>query len=535
VYAHRRILAFAVGALAVLTIASVTLATADDRGRGLLANTLWLAAGALAMSVPAGTFLGLLLARSDVRGRQLAVILLGGLLLVPLHLQAAAWQAGFGIEGWQTASQTTGFRIPWLDGWQGAIWVHGYAGIPWVALFVGVAARTIPASWEESALLDLTTAGVIRRLTLRLLLPAMALGALWVAITTMTEMSVTDLFAVRTYAEEVYVARMLGSWSAITGLGPADEGPFPILPGILVIALASIASWVIAQRMLVAPRRLTKQTLLTFSLGAWRPLASVAVWLLVGAIVFVPLGNLIYKAGSFVAPADGGVARGWSFWKAVTLTLGSPRDHSAEFLWSAAMAGCTALVTLAVAIPLAYASRVSSICGVFGVVLAIIGLATPGPLWGLGLIEVFGDPKWPWLNYLYDRTIAVAVLAQSMRAFPLVFFLVWQALRSIPPSMFEMAQLDGVGPLGRLWLAARQRLAAIALAGLAAAVLAFGELAATILVVPPGIEPLSVRVFGLLHFNVEDQIAGISLVLILLHAVAGGLILFAARRLFRIG
>jgi iron(III) transport system permease protein len=127
------------------------------------------------------------------------------------------------------------------------------------------------------------------------------------------------------------------------------------------------------------------------------------------------------------------------------------------------------------------------------------------------------------------------VLAQALRTFPLVFFLLWQALRTISRSMFEAAQLDGAGRLGLVWLAVRQRLAAIALAGLAAAVVSFGELAATILVVPPGIEPLSVRVFGLLHFNVEDQVAGISLMLILLHAAAGLLILLYGRRAFRIG
>jgi iron(III) transport system permease protein len=477
----------------------------------------------------------LLLARTDVWARAVAALLLGGLLLVPLHLQAAAWQAGFGIEGWQTASQATGIRVPWLDGWRGAIWVHGCAGIPWVALFVGVAARTIPPAWEESALLDLSTAGVICRLTLRLLLPATVLGALWVTITTMTEMSVTDLFAVRTYAEELYVARMLGSWNAITGMGPADEGPIPILPGILVIVLASIASWFIAQRMVAVSRRLDRRSPLVFSLGAWRLLVSITVWLMVATIVLVPLGNLIYKAGAFVAPADTGFARGWSLWKAITVTLGSPRDHSSEFLWSAAMAASTAMVTLVIAIPLAFASRASRVFYGLGVLLAVVGLATPGPLVGVGLISVFDNPMWPWLNDLYDRTIVMAVFAQALRAFPLVFFLVWQSLTSIPQPMFEMAQLDGVGLVGRLWLAIRQRWAAIALAGLAAAVLAFGELAATILVVPPGIEPLSVRIFNLLHFNVEDQVAGISVVLILMHAMAGGLVLFAARRLLRIG
>ena len=38
---------------------------------------------------------------------------------------------------------------------------------------------------------------------------------------------------------------------------------------------------------------------------------------------------------------------------------------------------------------------------------------------------------------------------------------------------------------------------------------------ATVLVTPPGIEPLSVRISGLLHYGVEDQVAGICLALAL--------------------
>ena len=78
----------------------------------------------------------------------------------PLYLQAAAWQAGFGTEGWQTALEAGGLQSPWLDGWRGAIGVHGCGGIPWVALFVAIAARVISTDLEESAALDLTWLGV---------------------------------------------------------------------------------------------------------------------------------------------------------------------------------------------------------------------------------------------------------------------------------------------------------------------------------------------------------------------------------------
>jgi iron(III) transport system permease protein len=165
--------------------------------------------------------------------------------------------------------------------------------------------------------------------------------------------------------------------------------------------------------------------------------------------------------------------------------------------------------------------------------LAVAGLALPGPLISMGLISVFNHPGWPWLNELYDRTIAVVVIAHFLRAFPLSFFLVWSAMQTIPRALLEQAMLDGAGVAGRLWLAIRQRPLAVMLAGLAAFMISLGELGATILVVPPGIEPLSVRIFGLLHYNVEDQVAAITLMLVLMFGAASYLLLLGAGRLFR--
>ena len=107
----------------------------DGRTWTLLLNTLLLAAGTCAISLPLGTALAWLLARTDLPGRRLGMILLGLMLFVPLYLQTAAWQAGFGVQGWFTLAA----GVPaWLDGFRGAIWVHAMAAVPWVVLIVGV-------------------------------------------------------------------------------------------------------------------------------------------------------------------------------------------------------------------------------------------------------------------------------------------------------------------------------------------------------------------------------------------------------------
>lgn len=64
---------------------------------------------------------------------------------------------------------------------------------------------------------------------------------------------------------------------------------------------------------------------------------------------------------------------------------------------------------------------------------------------------------------------------------------------------------------------------------LAAFAIASGDLAASILVVPPGITTIPVRVFGLLHSGVDDQVAGICLTTVWGFAAIGGLLLWLLR------
>jgi iron(III) transport system permease protein len=126
-----------------------------------------------------------------------------------------------------------------------------------------------------------------------------------------------------------------------------------------------------------------------------------------------------------------------------------------------------------------------------------------------------------WLNrddsevfiWLYDRTILAPVLAAVVRALPVAIVVTWWGLRTIPAELLDMARLDGLGVVGRfahvLWPARGDMLVAAWFASFAVAA---GDLSSTILVTPPGISTLSIRVFGLLHAGVDDQVAGICLV-----------------------
>ncbi len=148
----------------------------------------------------------------------------------------------------------------------------------------------------------------------------------------------------------------------------------------------------------------------------------------------------------------------------------------------------------------------------------------------LALIWLFNRRDVGWLVFLYDRTIAAPALALVIRCLPLTTFILWFALRSVPRDCLDSATLDGAGPLTRLFrVALPQRWPAVAVAWLVAFAIAVGDLATSILVVPPGIETLARRIWGLIHAAVEDYVAGACLLQLI--GLAGLILL--ARALWR--
>lgn len=506
-----------------------------DRTWTLALNTLSLAGETCAIALPLGTALAWLLVRTDLPGRRIGLALTGLLLFVPLYLQAAAWQAGFGLQGWYTLI----YQAPaWLQGWTGAIWVHAMAALPWVVLIVGAGFWLVEPELEEQALLDGSLGQVFFRVTFPRTAAAIGIAGLWVLIVTAGEMTVTDLFDVRTYAEELYTQ------FAVTP--DPEQASLTVLPGVLLTASLILAGLAVCARAVPGDRSPSLRPQLVFQLGRWRwPTAS-----LVGTIVLlligVPLGNLVYKAGVVVTQVDALRMRHWSPGKCLTVVGLSPVQYLSEFGWSLALSALAATAAVILGIALAWwtvgreergAGRGES-KGEWRsrslLVIAAACLAVPGPLVGLAVIWLLNRPGWHTLNMLYDRTILAPWLVLTVRALAPAILVLWHALRRLPAEMLDGAALDGAGWLTRLWrIALPCRIPAVCLAWLIAFAVALADLAASILVAPPGMTTLSIRIFGLLHAGVEDYVAGICLSQTILFGVLAAGILWLATRWHR--
>ena len=100
---------------------------------------------------------------------------------------------------------------------QGAIWIHAMGALPWIALLGAASLRTVERRLEEESLLDASPLTVLTRVSLSRGAGGFWAGALWVAIICATEIAVTDLFQIRTFAEEIYTEATMGPLGALPG------------------------------------------------------------------------------------------------------------------------------------------------------------------------------------------------------------------------------------------------------------------------------------------------------------------------------
>src|SRR5947209_3894470 len=248
-----------------------------DRIAGLLGTTLALAGLTLLGSLPLGVGLAVLLFRTDLPGRQGLRALLGVAMFVPLPLFALAWQSVGG--GWR----------PWTQGVLPAAFVHAMAALPWVVWLVGLGLSRVEPELEEDALTAMPAAGVLWRVSLRQAAPAVGLAAVWVALQTIGEITITDLGMVRTFAEEIYTQFVTGSPDA---LGRAVAVALPAT-AVAVVAVGLLLRRWEGRLSLSASARPP----LVLELGSARGPLFAGVLLFVLVFAGVPIAALFRQAG----------------------------------------------------------------------------------------------------------------------------------------------------------------------------------------------------------------------------------------------
>jgi thiamine transport system permease protein len=446
-----------------------------------------------------------LLARYAFRGRSLLLALTSVPFIMPTLVVGAAFQSLLGPNGWVNLALMGLFGLPqppiaFLHSLSAILLAHVFYNTSIVLRMVGdfwshldpriaAAARTLGAGrWE-----------VLRRVTLPLLLPAIAAAALLVFLFDFTSFGVILVLGgprLATLEVEIY-NQTVGLFN------------LPLAAALSVIQLACTLALTVAYTRLGArvsrpislrPRRLTQRPLRGLR---QRLLAALIIGLLL-ALLVTPLVALAARSVADVNAVGGqGASTGPRWTSDYYRELWINRRESIFFVppstaigISLAYASATVLLSLALGLPAAWALAYrpeSAASRVFDPLL-LLPLGTSAVTLGLGFIVALDQPPLdlrasPWL----------VPLAHTLVALPFVVRSLTPALRSIRPRLRHAAAVLGANP-GQV--VTRVDLPLVGRALLVAAAFAFsislGEFGATALIARPEYPTVPVMIYRFL-------------------------------------
>lgn len=445
-----------------------------SRERRLLLNSMTLGVGVSTIATLLGASLGLLLARTEVRGKTWWRLALAVPLVTPPYVLALAW---VNLAG------ATGISAEWTYSLTSAIFTLGLSFYPLTMLATEAAARRVDAGLEEAALLVAAPRRVFAGITLPLVAPAVTAAALVIFVLAISEFGAPGLLRVNVFTTEVFTA-----FAALYDFGAATALSLPLLIAAMMAAIS--ARLIIGERILTGRRG--SRVGLSLDAGRWRVAAHALLPAVVALCVFLPVGVIAREA------------------RGVRLIASSIRESSDAIINSFALAGAGATLAVTLAVFIGYGrARMKARLSVL-VDLALTGLfAVPGTVTGIGLIAFWNHADWRGKIYASQLIIVIAYVA---RFAPVAALLLTAIVRQIPVAFEEAAVIAGASwprTFGRI--VAPQMLTGISAAWVISFIFAIGEIGATALVAPPGESTLPVRVYTLVANTPASKLAALAL------------------------
>ncbi|XZE36774.1 hypothetical protein SH501x_002358 [Pirellulaceae bacterium SH501] len=430
------------------------------------------------------------------------------LVLVPIYVQATAWSAGFGDQSWLrwnqvTAAQNSGYAI------LACIWIQAASWLPLSFLITSLAFRRSLNESFRVALIDRGLVAAFFSISLRNAMPWLALAWLLIAVLTTNDMVVTNLFRVPTWTETLYQQVQFQK----TRIAPM-VGMFLYATTIAVIT--AIATFLLAGKTRGESSDTSHRPTCS---RKWMFIHTFAAWSVAACFIGLPILSLIIKAGWHVAQTETGIERSWRPGTVVASLLSS-REFIPELQWSLAISVYSTLLALALALggtTLVFAGSTRFLLHRSAGTIALFTLcfSLPGPLVNWCIQKLLVDQS-GWIGWIGNDTLAPPVLALQTRCAPVVFAILWTAAWRWEKRYRDLRSLDGSSWRNH-WQAWIQPLSQGAGA---AFFVSFANLESYLLILPPSVTPVSMRMFELLHYGVQNKDAGLALLLILVSVVA---------------
>jgi iron(III) transport system permease protein len=321
-----------------------------------------------------------------------------------------------------------------------------------------------------------------------------------VFLMTMADFTVPSVFGFSTYPLDIFA-----EFGAAHSPGGAFVHALPMvvfsllaaLPAAFLFRRAAFAKRRGGDRLALAPRN-RPSAFTAISLGA--------VFLFAAAVLFSLFAQVSGPTAFLATLASSGRELWHSFMLAFLMAVcGLPVALAAGWVIARGAAGASVLATFAVAASIALPASLTGIA-----VVGLLGRCAPGLLGTVAAVVLAGVLRTAPYGALVAAGFIGGLDSQQIAA--------WKLYRRSPADGLLRVVFPLVG--GGVLLAALVMLA-----------LALSELGATLLLIPPGMNTVTIKIYNYLHYGASDIVAGLCLAMVLIWALIGGVVysLFAAR------
>jgi iron(III) transport system permease protein len=458
----------------------------------LLFNSLSLAGATTIIATLLGVPLGTLFTKTDLPLRRTFAILFVIPLLIPSYILAIAWFYCLGRSGYVTRIFDLNVGIITsniLFGFWGSLFVMVSALLPIVIILTMTYLRMLNPDLEEAAVLNGSWPKVLRKITIPLITPGIALAALIVFILTLGEFGVPSSLRF-----DVYPVESFTQFSAFYDFNTATAAAIPL--GIITFIVLIIERLFLRKKTFIFRTMGSEKTMIIIPLGKAKLYFMIVVSMIVFILVILPLCILLHKSASLSAYAE-------AFIRSI--------DSIIRSLVYASV-GATCLVVIGFF--LGYLLERKAIRLYYAADSIVIFLfALPGAVIGIGLSSLWNTPE---TNFIY-ASMGIIIFGYIAQYTALGERIMAATFSHIPRSMEEAAQIAGAGWFHRL----SGVLIHLAKRGIIATwiicfIFCLRDIGITMMVYPPAHDTLPVRIFTIMANSPEDIISALCVIMIVI-------------------
>ncbi len=456
----------------------------------LLSHSFALSLSVALLTTIVGVPLGILFGKTNLPLRRFFAVAFTIPLLIPPYITAVGWADFFGADGFfANVAGTTVAQAAYklLFGLPGCVLVLFSTFLPIAILLTITALRTVNPRLEEAGKLVTGWTGVLRRMTIPLIVPTISLAAILVFLLTIGEFGVPNFFRYDLFAVESFV-----QFSAFYNFEAATSAAVPLA---VITFLVLLLEWFFFRERIHQVQTFSDRTALPpIDLGRFRVWMFSFVALLCIIVVLVPLLVLIARSSSvsvYIAAmevASDSLLRsllyavlGASLLALIGFFAGYLIHHQAMPFW-----------------------RTTD-------TLTIFLFALPSTVIGIGLTSMWNRP---WTNFVYG-TFAMIILGYLVKYTALTSRITASTLMLIPSLMEEAGQVAGLTWMRRIrTIVTPMAKKGILVSWLVGYIFCLRDLEITMMVYPPGHETLPVRIATLMANGSAELIAALCIVMV---------------------